>query len=260
MRWLRGGTLLGLTLPPGRAAVDDPAGDTIPYHKEFVLFRCSNMASPDKLPSSVGFILRTSPGRKLASAEGRRHTNQDFGDINLFMSRNEGDYSHNGNDAPTDGSITKKIDSTGKVGDIYTCLIPLDPGIGIKLTSSGLVVPTRRCSIIGRGTPDNRTWSLQLLPDGGSEGTIAQTPDSRLYRNDRPGGNGDYPRVARGTLASFGAFADDTGLPNPRCEGSVFFYNQADSGPTQTIFMNSASKDSLRAMRVRISYDRDTAK
>ncbi|GAB1318487.1 Extracellular sialidase/neuraminidase [Madurella fahalii] len=273
-----------------------------------------------------------STGRILAFAEGRRHTNQDFGDINLvykrtkttsnhgadpgnwealrevvgtgpgtwgnptpvvdgdtiylFMSWNGGGYSQNGNDALPDGSTTKKIDSSwegrrhlylsvstddgntwSKPEDLTRSLIPdewawdaVGPGIGIKLTGGELVVPTQRRNIIGRGTPGNRTWSLQLLPSGGSEGTIVQTPDGGLYRNDRPGGNGDYRRVARGTLASFGAFADDTGLPDPRCEGSVLFYNQADSGPARTVFMNSASKDSRRAMRVRISYDNDAAK
>ena len=72
------------------AAVDDPAGDAAPYHRVFPLFRSANMASPDRLSSGVGFhsfripaVVTTATGRVLAFAEGRRHTNRDFGDINL---------------------------------------------------------------------------------------------------------------------------------------------------------------------------------
>jgi sialidase-1 len=340
MRWLQGAAALwALFAPLSLAVVDDPAKDAAPYHREFVLFRSANMASPDKLSSGIGFhsfripaVVRTSTGRILAFAEGRRHTNEDFGDINLvykrtkttnnhgadpddweglrevvgsgsgtwgnptpvvdgdtiylFMSWNGGAYSQNGNNKLPDGSVTKKIDTSwagrrhlyltrstddgktwSKPEDVTKELTPdgwawdaVGPGIGIKLTTGELVVPAQRRNIIGRGTPGNRTWSLQMLPGGGSEGTIAQTPDGKLYRNDRPGGDGDYRRVARGTLTSFGAFADDTGLPDPRCEGSVLFYNQADDGPARTIFMNSASKDSRRHMRVRISYDKDAKK
>ncbi|KAK4127307.1 glycoside hydrolase family 33 protein [Parathielavia appendiculata] len=340
MRWLRSATLWALLAPLSYAVVDDPAIEAAPYHKEFVLFRSANMASPDKLSSGIGFhsfripaVVRTSTGRLLAFAEGRRHNNRDYGDINLvykrtktadnngdslddweslrevvgsgpgtwgnptpvvdgytiylFMSWNNGSYSQEGNNRLPDGTITKKIDTTwagrrhlylsvstddgntwSKPEDLTESLTPdnwawdaVGPGIGIKLTTGELVVPAQGRNIIGRGTPGNRTWSLQRLTGAGSEGTIAQTPDGRLYRNDRPG-DGDYRRVARGTLAGgFGAFADDTGLPDPECQGSVLLYNLADDkGPARTVFMNSASKSSRRAMRVRISYDGDAAK
>lgn len=65
--------------------------------------------------------------------------------------------------------------------------------------------------MIGAGTPGNRTWSVQSLPDGGSEATTAQTPDGNLYRNDRPAITGAW-RGARGR--SLGPFADDEGLPD----------------------------------------------
>ncbi|KAK4157046.1 glycoside hydrolase [Chaetomidium leptoderma] len=341
MRWLQGAALWALLAPLSQAVVDDPAKDASPYHKEFVLFRSANMASPDKLASGIGFhsfripaVARTRTGRILAFVEGRRHNNRDYGDINLvykrtkttdnhgaapgdweslrevigdgpgtwgnptpvvdgntiylFMSWNGGGYSQNGKDKLPDGTITKKIDTTwagrrhlylskstddgktwSKPEDLTKTLTPdnrawdaVGPGIGIKLTSGELVVPAQGRNIIGRGTSGNRTWSMQLLSGAGSEGTIAQTPDGKLYRNDRPGGSGDYRRVARGTLAGgFGTFADDGALPDPQCEGSVLLYNQADSkGPARTVFLNSASKDSRRAMRVRISYDQNAAK
>ncbi|WP_344386521.1 exo-alpha-sialidase [Asanoa iriomotensis] len=145
--------------------------------------------------------------------------------------------------------------------DLATQLIPagwawdaVGPGIGVKLSTGELVVPAKGRNLIGRGTPGNRTWSMQLLGESNNEGTVAQTPDGRLYRNDRPN-SGDYRRVARGTLGGFGAFANDTGLPDPQCEGAVLVYNL--DAPARTIFLNFASTSSRREMRVRISYDAD---
>lgn len=327
-----------LALASASWAVDDPAKDASPYHKEFVLFHSANMASPDKLASGVGFhsfripaVVRTATGRILAFAEGRRYTNEDFGDINLvykrsktttdngenpddweslrevvgtgpgtwgnptpvvdgntiylFLSWNGGEYSQNGNNVLPDGSVTKKIDSTSagrrhlylinstNDGDTWSTpqdmtatLTPEDwawdavgPGNGIKLTSGELVVPANGRNIVGRGTPGARTWTMQLLTGAGSEGTIAQTPNGNLYRNDRAAKDVNYRKVARGTLADgFGDFGVDTGLPDPACEGSVLLYN-LDS-PARVIFMNSANPDSRQHMRVRISYDTDAAK
>ncbi|KAK9311231.1 glycoside hydrolase family 33 protein [Lipomyces starkeyi] len=322
------------------AVVDDPAKDVTPYHNEFTLFRSANMASPDKLANGVGFhsfripaVVRTSTGRILAFAEGRRHNNEDFGDINLvykrtkttidngedpgdweslrevvgtgpgtwgnptpvvdgdtvylFLSWNGGGYSQRGGDVLPDGTITKKIDSTwagrrhlyltastddgitwSTPQDMTTALTPdgwawdaVGPGNGIRVTSGELVVPAKGRNIVGRGTPGNRTWLMELLVGAGAEGTIAQTPDGNLYRNDRPSSAG-HRLVARGTLVGgFGNFATDSGLPDPGCQGSVLLYNHASpAGPARTIFMNSASTTSRRQMRVRISYDADAAK
>lgn len=338
MKWLGSLALWALLAPLSTAAVDDPAKNAAQYHKEFVLFRSANMASPDKLSSGVGFhsfripaVVRTATGRILAFAEGRRHTNQDFGDINLvfkrtkttsnngdapadweplrevvgtgpgtwgnptpvvdgntiylFLSWNGGQYSQNGGDKLPDKSTTKRIDTTwagrrhlfltisrddgntwSTPEDLTKTLTPdgwawdaVGPGIGIKLTTGELVVPAQKRNLVGRGPSGNRTWTMQELPGGGSEATIAQTPDGKLYRNDRPPGK-TYRRVARGSLDGFGAFAEDKGLPDPACEGSVLFYNHKDSGPARTIFMNSASQSSRREMRVRISYDQNAAK
>lgn len=338
MRWLQGIALWALLTPLSQANVPDPAKDATPYHKEFVLFRSANMASPDKLSSGIGFhsfripaVVTTSTGRILAFAEGRRHNNRDYGDINLvykrtkttsnhgaapgdweslkevigdgagtwgnptpvvdgktiylFMSWNGAKYSQVGGMTLPDGTKTKSIDSTwegrrhlylsqstddgatwSKPVDVTNKLTPANrawdavgPGNGIKLTTGELVVPAQGRNLIGRGPSGNRTWTMQVLPGAGSEGTIAQTPDGKLYRNDRF--SGGYRKVARGTLTSFGSFAQDGGLPDPGCQGSVLLYNRADSkGPARTIFMNSASKTSRRAMRVRISYDSNAAK
>ncbi|RHZ46617.1 putative extracellular sialidase/neuraminidase [Aspergillus thermomutatus] len=319
-------------------AINDPAKSATPYHDEFPLFRSANMASPDKLSTGIGFhsfripaVIRTTTGRILAFAEGRRHTNQDFGDINLvykrtkttsnngatasdweslrevvgsgagtwgnptpvvdadntiylFLSWNGAGYSQHGNDALPDGTVTKKIDSTwdgrrhlyltvstddgntwSQPVDLTTQLTPtgwawdaVGPGNGIRLTTGELVVPAMGRNLVGRGAPGNRTWSVQRLGGAGAEGTIAQTPDGRLYRSDRPSAKG-YRIVARGTLdGGFGAFATDTGLPDPACEGSVLRYNS--DAPARMIFLNSASGTSRRAMRVRISYDEDAGK
>ena len=100
------------------AAVDDPAKNAAPYHKEFVLFRSANMANPDKLSSGIGFhsfripaVVRTSTGRILAFAEGRRHTNQDFGDINLVYKRTKS--TNNNGDAPGDWESLREVVGSG---------------------------------------------------------------------------------------------------------------------------------------------------
>ncbi|WP_049565790.1 exo-alpha-sialidase [Streptomyces sp. SBT349] len=316
------------------AAVDDPAGSATPYHRAFALFRSANMSSPDRLASGVGFhsfripaVVTTASGRLLAFAEGRRHNNKDYGDINLvykrtrtttdngaepgdweplrevvgsgngtwgnptpvvdgnsvhlFMSWNAGDRSFHGNEPLPDGSLTRKVDATEEgrrrlflttsTDDGATWSTPRDmtaqltpdgwswdavgPGNGIRMSSGQLVVPARNRNIIGTGSPGSRTWSSQPLSGGGDEGTIAQTPDGNLYRNDRPTGSGTYRRVARGTPDAFGAFANDTGLPDPRCQGSLLSYNY--DAPARTVFLNAASTTSRRTMRVRISYDTD---
>lgn len=322
------------------AAVNDPAKDATPSHKEFALFKSANMAGADKLFSGIGFhsfripaVVTTTTGRILAFSEGRRHDNRDFGDINLvfkrtkavnnhgsapgdweglqevvgkgagtwgnptpvvdgktiylFLSWNSGDYSQNGNDKLPDGKITKKIDKTwegrrhiylaestddGKTWsdpkDLTTQLTPngwawdaVGPGNGIVLTSGEVVVPAMGRNIIGRGEPGKRTWTYQSLSGAGAEGTVAQTPDGKLYRNDRAGKDDDYRKVARGTLTSFGSFALDKGLPDPACEGATLLYNRADAkGPARVVFLNSADKNSRRAMRVRISYDSNANK
>ncbi|KAK4145290.1 glycoside hydrolase [Dichotomopilus funicola] len=341
MRWLQNLALWALVAPFAQANVADPAYDAAPTHEEFVLFRSANMASPDKLSTGIGFhsfripaVVRTATGRILAFAEGRRHDNRDFGDINLvykrtktttsggktagdweglkevvgsgdgtwgnptavvdgntiylFLSWNSGAYSQKGNDVLPDGTVTKKIDSTwegrrhlyltqstddgatwSKPQDLTKTLTPdgqawdaVGPGNGIKLTTGELVIPAQGRNIIGTGPAGNRTWTKQILSGAGSEATIAQTPDGKLYRNDRPSSTqSTYRRVARGTLSGFGSFSSDTGLPDPRCEGSVLLYNTKDAnGPARTIFLNSASADSRLAMRVRISYDDNAAK
>ncbi|GES62046.1 extracellular sialidase/neuraminidase [Aspergillus terreus] len=319
------------------ANVNDPAKDATPYHVEFPLFRSANMASADKLSTGVGFhsfripaVVRTTTGRILAFAEGRRHDNRDFGDINLvykrtkttsdngatlsdweslrevvgsgdgtwgnptpvvddgtiylFLSWNNGSYSQKGGDELPDGTITKKIDSTwygrrhlylttstddgntwSKPEDLTKELTPdgwswdaVGPGNGIKLSSGELVVPAMGRNLVGRGTPGQRTWSVQRLNGAGAEGTVCETPDGKLYRNDRPSKAG-YRIVARGTLSDgFSDFASDSGLPDPACQGSVLKYNT--DAPARTIFLNSASSDSRRQMRVRISYDANAAK
>ncbi|PVH68065.1 glycoside hydrolase family 33 protein [Cadophora sp. DSE1049] len=336
-KWLATLTVVMSMASLACAVVDDPAKDATPYHKEFVLFGSANMASPDKLASGVGFhsfripaVVRTTTGRILAFSEGRKHTNEDFGDINLvykrtktttdhgadpedweslrevvgtgpgtwgnptpvvdgstvylFLSWNGRGYSQSGDDVLPDGSLTKRIDSTwagrrhlylttstddGNTWStpkvMTTTLTPdgwtwdaVGPGNGIRLTSGELVVPAQGRNIVGRGTPGNRTWSYQRIIGAGSEGTIAQTPDGNLYRNDRAGADVNYRKVARGTLTSFGAFAVDTGLPDPGCEGSVLLYNL--DAPARIIFLNSADAGSRRFMRVRISYDADATK
>ncbi|KAH7110243.1 Sialidase [Dactylonectria macrodidyma] len=298
------------------------------------------MRNADKLPNGIGFhsfripaVVTTTTGRILTFAEGRRHNNRDYGDVNLvykrtkttkshgespsdwdalrevvgkgdgtwgnptpvvdgstiylFLSWNHGAYSQNGGDTLPSGKKTMKINNswegrrhiflTQSADDGKTWSEPVDmtkqltpdgwswdavgPGIGITLSSGELVVPAQRRNIIGRGKPGKRIWSYQSLNGAGSEGTVAQTPDGRLYRNDRASADDGYRKVARGSLSTFSPFVLDKGLPDPACEASTLLYNKGDAnGPARTLFMNSAHKSSRRHMRVRISYDGDAKK
>ena len=206
--------------------------------------------------------------------------------IFLFMSWNGANYSEGGNDTLPDGVVTKKVDTTWEGrrhlylsqstddGDTWTdpedltCQLTPDgwswdavgPGQGIETTSGDLVVPAQERNIIGRGTPGNRTWSTLLLPDAGSEGTVAETFDGNLYRNDRAIGKKGYRIVSRGTLDSFGPFENDTELVDPGCEGSTVVYNRDDDkGPSRLLFLNSDSQTVRTEMRIQITYDDDAA-
>ncbi|KAH7116664.1 Sialidase [Dactylonectria estremocensis] len=243
------------------------------------------MAKADKLTNGIKFhsfripaVITTTTGRILAFAEGRRHNNRDYGDVNLGnpTPMNHGDYSQNGGDRLPSGKKTKKINTswegrrhlflTQSTDDSKTWSDPVDitkqltpsgwswdavgPGIGITLSLGEIVVPAQ-----------GRNISYQTLKGAGSEGTIAQTPNGKLYRNDRAGAADNYRKVARGSLNAFSSFVLDKGLPDPACEAATLLYNKKDAnGPARVIFMNSVHKDSRRHMRVRISYDADAKK
>ncbi|KAF7596837.1 hypothetical protein BBP40_012437 [Aspergillus hancockii] len=214
------------------------------------------MESVDELPNGVGFysfrisaVVRTSSGRILAFVEGRRHTNGDFGDIKLVYKKTKTATDHGAN--PSDWGSLREVDLTKDLmrsGQVMAS--GSTPGISW--------CPRWGRNIVGRATPGNQSWSVQRLSGAGAEGTICQTPDGKLYRNDRPSHAG-HRIVAHSRLAdAFGEFATDEGLPDSACQGSVLLYN-TDS-PARTIFMNSASVGSRWTMRVCISYDANAAK
>ncbi|KAL2863828.1 Exo-alpha-sialidase [Aspergillus lucknowensis] len=203
--------------------------------------------------------------------------------IYLWLSWNEAGWSQNG-EPDFNGEPTKKIDTswegrrhlylTISKDDGETWSTPVDytktltpeeqawdavgPGNGIRLTTGELVVPAQARNLIGRGTPGNRTWEMQPVPGGGSEGTIVELPNGKLQRNDRK--SGGYRIIADGDLNGWGSFRQHTGLPDPGCQASILNYNRGEKGLERTIFMNSASKDSRQEMRVRITYDEDAGK
>ena len=207
----------------------------------------------------------------------------DDGTIYLWMSWNNGSYSQTG--LPLhDGTPTKPIDDTwegrrhlfltyskdegetwSEPQDFTKTLTPegrtwdaVGPGIGIRLTSGELVVPAQERNLIGRGEPGKREWTAQDVPGAGSEGTIVELPNGRLQRNDRK--SGGYRMISYGSLADgFGEFKQDTGLPDPGCQGSILSYNRGED-LNRTIFMNAADAESRRSMRVRVTYADDAGK
>ncbi|KAK2616334.1 hypothetical protein QQS21_000768 [Conoideocrella luteorostrata] len=219
----------------------------------------------------------------------------DGGTIYLFMNWNRADYSRNGNDTLITGEKTKKIDNTEEgrrrvylsesVDDGKTWSPPKDmteivtppgsgwdvvgPGRGIKLRyTAEIVVPAMGRNIIGRGKAGKRTWSYQLLNGSGEEGTIVQTPDDRLFRNDRANPGDGYRRVSRGTLdEGFEPFYLDKNLPDPgdiNSGGHMIMYSYRNwSNPFpenhRIIFINPASNSSNDALRAQISYYYDAS-
>lgn len=205
------------------------------------------------------------------------------GTIYLWMSWNNGSYSQTG--LPLhDGTPTKPIDDTwegrrhlfltyskdegetwSEPEDFTKALTPegrtwdaVGPGIGIRLTSGELVVPAQERNLIGRGEPGKREWTAQDVPGAGSEGTIVELPNGQLQRNDRKAGG--YRIISYGSLdEGFGEFKQDTGLPDPGCQGSILSYNR-DEDLNRTIFMNAADAETRRSMRVRVTYDDDAGK
>lgn len=148
--------------------------------------------------------------------------------------------------------------------DMTSTLLPsnyawdgMGPGIGIQKTQSPnigrMIIPA-----IGRNiySDDNgATWQYDPLPTGGnnSEAAIVEKKNGTLMRNDRPT-NTYYRKVSSGQIGSWTqAFADDTDLPDPRCEGSIFRYNIP--APNRIYFMNSNSQTERRHPYIRITYD-----
>ncbi|KID97187.1 extracellular sialidase/neuraminidase, partial [Metarhizium majus ARSEF 297] len=203
--------------------------------------------------------------------------------IYLFLNWHNAKFSREGDDKLHNGKKTNKIDGkwksrqhlyvTQSTDDGQTWSDPKDvtkqlapkglawdtvgPGNGIVLTTGEVVVPAMGRNIIGQGTPGQRTWTFKKLKGAGDEGTIVQTPDGKLYRNDRAGKDEEYRKIGRGTLEKFGKFSLDKGLPDPDCAGATLLYAADGKGPARVVFLNSADKNTRRAMRVRISYDKD---
>lgn len=178
--------------------VPDPAKDAAPYHKGFALFRSKNMAGADKLSSGIGYhsfripaVVKTATGRILAFAEGRRHDNRDYGDINLVFKRTKTTTDHGENLSDWEGlqEVVGKGDGTWgnptPVADGNTIYLFLSWNSGDYSQSGDDVLPNgqvtkkidatwegRRHLYLTQSTDDGKTWSdpvdvtEQLTPAG----------------------------------------------------------------------------------------------
>jgi sialidase-1 len=137
----------------------------------------------------------------------------------------------------------------------------IGPGTGIqKIYNPGigyLIIPAHGRNIF---SPDHGAhWYDSVYVGGTSKSTestiIDRKVDGMLLRNDRSISTGPlYRQVATGSLTGgFPTWASNTGLPDPRSEGSVWRYN--DPIPNRILFLNSASQTTRTAMTVRISYN-----
>lgn len=133
------------------------------------------------------------------------------------------------------------------------------PGIGIQTVNANagrLVIPAKGRNIYSDN--NGTTWQYQLVANGTDEGTIVETMDGRLMRNDRPGtglwNTSKRRRVAYGTIGSaFPSWSIEDELPDPKCEGSVIRYN--GDNPNRIFFLNPNSISQRCNMTIRISYD-----
>jgi sialidase-1 len=93
------------------AAVDDPAASAAQFHSAFVLFKGGNAESLNGITYHsfrIPAIVRTNAGTLLAFAEGRQHSNKDYGNINLVYKRGVGDGA-----GPSDWSSLKEAVGAG---------------------------------------------------------------------------------------------------------------------------------------------------
>lgn len=202
--------------------------------------------------------------------------NQVDGKIWLFMSWNDRFHSQTGagglspinaygqrrvyacySTAAQDGSAwSTPVDMTSTLLPAGYTWDAMGPGIGIQKTQAPninrMIIPA-----LGRNiySDDNgATWQTSDLPgSGNSEATIVEKKNGTLMRNDRPTATYNR-RVSSGQIGSWTqAFADDTHLPDPRCEGAIFRYNMP--APNRIYFMNSNSQTQRRHPYIRITYD-----
>ncbi|GAA2112131.1 sialidase family protein [Actinomadura alba] len=214
------------------------------------------------------------------------------GTIWLFLSWNAADKSQSGGANPDTGAATTAItkwgerrvyvmkstndgqtftgmDGSASPTDMTESLLPktkangsawawdaMGPGNGIYTANGTLVIPAQHRNIYS--TDHGATWRVQKLSEPTGEATITELADGSLYRNDRPTtttwNTAKRRWVARGSIAGgFSAYSPDDKLLDPVNQASVLQYN--NDAPSRTIFLNSASTENRRQMRVRISYD-----
>jgi len=147
------------------------------------------------------------------------------------------------------------------------------PGIGIQLErgpyTGRVVIPFNQGPYnywkVYTVFSDNqgKTWNMgEVAPEDskglGNEVQVAELQDGSILLNSRSANGNNFRKnaISHDGGFSWSGLRDDTGLPEPQCQGSLLRFNFKDgTNPGRILFANPASKTGRIHGTIRISYD-----